>query len=382
MHRNLSKNTELLVVSDTGMMVHNGKKYAFGPVVREFDRLLELFDRIIWIGYLDEDPDKLNIFDEITNSKIEIVPLRKIGGNRFIDKLRVIVTYPSMFYMIWKYVRKYKLVHTRAPSHPAFVSMILSFFFRKKIFWHKYAGSWIDRAPWFYRVQRKLLKRLNSNSKATVNGNWESKETILSFENPCLDDYDRTQGKEILLTKNIKEKINFCFVGALNGKKGVDKILEAFSMCSDERIGAINIVGDGVKKQDYLKKAEESKNTFVFHGFLNKNELIKVYKKSHFLLLPSKSEGFPKVIGEAMNFCCIPISSNISCIDQYISHGKNGYLIEPNDPSTLKTIIKTTTSMTNDVFLDIITKNYNDSNVFTYDNYVQRIQKEIFGLDQ
>lgn len=380
MHKDISRGTELLVVSDTGMVVHSGKKYAFGPVVREFDYLLEIFDKIIWIGYLDEDPGKLDIFDEISSSRIEIIPLQKVGGKRFIDKLKVLFVYPSMFFSIWKYVRRHKYIHSRAPSHPAFMSMILSFFYRRKMFWHKYAGSWIDKAPRFYDFQRRILKLLPDNSKVTVNGNWESKKTILPFENPCLTAVDREIGKEILLKKNIKEKMNFCFVGALNGRKGVNKILEVFSDFYDERIGEINIVGDGVKKEEYMIKAKESKHTFNFYGFLHKEELIEVYSKSHFLLLPSKSEGFPKVIGEAMNFCCIPISSNVSCIDQYINHGQNGYLIEPNTSEKLKTILEAAVSMTNNVFLETINNNYMFSKAFTYNDYVRRIQLEIFEL--
>ncbi|MDT7831924.1 glycosyltransferase [Flavobacteriaceae bacterium S356] len=382
MYRHISKGSQLLVISDTGMLMHNGRKYAFGPVVREFEYLLDIFDKIIWIGYLDENPDTLNIFDEISSARIEIVPLKKIGGKRFIDKLKVILRYPYMFFSIYKYIRRSKYIHTRSPSHPAFVSMIFSFFFKRKRFWHKYAGSWIDDAPWFYRAQRNLLKKLGNNSKVTINGNWESKDTILSFENPCLTAKDRILGNTFLKEKDIKHKINFCFVGALNGQKGVDKILDAFSSFYDERIGEINVVGDGVKKEDYATKARSLKNKFNFYGFLNKSELIKVYEKSHFLLLPSKSEGFPKVIGEAMNFCCIPISSNVSCIDQYIEHRKNGFLIEPNTAERLKSIAEVSTSMTNDVFLGIIKDNYKDSNVFTYDNYVKRIQTEIFELDQ
>lgn len=381
MHRHISKGTELLVVSDTGMAVHNGKRYAFGPVVREFNYLLEIFDRIVWIGYLDDDPNTLNIFDEIVDSRIEIIALNKVGGKRFTDKLKIVITYPSMFFSIYTYVKRFKYIHTRSPSHPAFIAMILSVLFSKKLFWHKYAGSWIDTAPWFYNTQRKLLKKLGKNSRVTINGNWESKKTILPFENPCLTDEDRAIGKKFLLEKNVNEKINFCFVGALNGKKGVDKILEAFSSIYDEKIGDIHIVGDGIMKEDYIGKANELRITFHFHGFLNKKQLIEVYKKSNFLLLPSKSEGFPKVIGEAMNFACIPISSNVSCIDQYIKHTENGFLIEPNNAETLKIIVEEATSVTNDVFLEIIKNNYSVSNAFTYDNYVKRIRTEIFDLD-
>ena len=59
-------------------------------------------------------------------------------------------------------------------------------------------------------------------------------------------------------------------------------------------------------------------------------------------VLPSYSEGFPKVIAEAMNFGCIPIVSDISCIRQYIINGKNGFLINqtPTDSRFFKSVYK------------------------------------------
>ena len=56
---------------------------------------------------------------------------------------------------------------------------------------------------------------------------------------------------------------------------------------------------------------------------------VHIYSKCDFIILPSKSEGFPKVIGEAMNYGCIPIVSDVSCISQYIQNGVNGFLIKP-----------------------------------------------------
>ena len=64
----------------------------------------------------------------------------------------------------------------------------------------------------------------------------------------------------------------------------------------------------------------------LFHGFVNRKRLFNIFSKSHFIVLPSQSEGFPKVIAEASNFGCIPIVSNVGSISQYIKDQENGFL--------------------------------------------------------
>ena len=48
------------------------------------------------------------------------------------------------------------------------------------------------------------------------------------------------------------------------------------------------------------------------------------------------SEGFPKVIAEAINFGCIPVVSNISAIGHYVKDNVNGMYIQPISSLALK----------------------------------------------
>jgi glycosyltransferase involved in cell wall biosynthesis len=382
MQKHLQPNHKLLVVSDTGMMFSNNSAYAFGPVVREFEYLIETFDEIIWIGYLYENKEVLRSFDKIKSDKIKIVPLKRLGGKSFFQKLKIILQYPIMMLVIWKHIRKHQYIHTRAPSHPAFIAILFSFFFKSKKFWHKYAGTWIDKAPAFYSLQRWFLKKLPKNSKVTINGDWETKETILSFENPCLTEEDRVIGRENIHEKKIDGTINFCFVGALNEDKGVGRIIEAFSLINENLIGEVSMIGSGNNIEAYTEKGARATKKIKFYGFLNKKEIIDIYTKSDFLILPSKSEGFPKVVGEAMNFGCIPIVSDVSCIGQYIKHQENGFLLKPITVPFLKLMIEESLSLANNVFLKMLETNYTLSNKFTYQYYRTRIETEIFNLDK
>src|SRR5690606_14924297 len=55
--------------------------------------------------------------------------------------------------------------------------------------------------------------------------------------------------------------------------------------------------------------------SFVFlRGNLSKDEIKEKYQRSHFLILPSKSEGWPKVVAEAMFWGCLPVATDVSCV--------------------------------------------------------------------
>ena len=114
----------------------------------------------------------------------------------------------------------------------------------------------------------------------------------------------------------------------------------------------------------------------VFHGFLERQEVFEVYKKSHFILLPSDSEGFPKVIAEAMNYGCIPIVSDVSSIGQYVND-KNGFLLNPINGQQLRKILSRAFSKNTDELTKMASDCYLVASRFTFNMYRKKIQEEI-----
>ena len=116
---------------------------------------------------------------------------------------------------------------------------------------------------------------------------------------------------------------------------------------------------------------------------ISKEKVHQLYKKCHFIILPSKTEGFPKVIGEAMNYGCIPIVSDISCISQYIQNEVNGYVLEKNTEQGLKEAVLNSLSLSNEKYKGFSHTNYTLAQKFTYSHYQNRMVRELFtGLRQ
>ena len=51
------------------------------------------------------------------------------------------------------------------------------------------------------------------------------------------------------------------------------------------------------------------------------------YKENHFLILPSQSEGWPKVVAESMFWGCVPVATPVSCIPTMLNQGQRGLLL-------------------------------------------------------
>lgn len=380
MQRGIRKRPKLLIVSDTAVFeIYNGEKEAFEPVVREIDHFGYLFADITWIA---AKHDISNIRKNIkgVDSKINVnyILFNVIGGGGVIGILKIIKTYFILFPIIYKEIQKADVIHTRGPSHPAIIAAFLSIFFKNKIFWHKYAGNWIrKKEAMSYRFQKCLMKK-SKHSVVTINGKWNNQEQhILTFENPCLTEEERKDGLFAIDNKDYSGKLNFVFVGRLEDAKGVKKIISAFSNIKNDRIGTIHLVGDGPMRERYEKMVVDLvKYKVIFHGMLDKKGVADIMTESHIAMLPSDSEGFPKVVAEAANFGCVNIVSDISCLSQYIVDGESGFLMESLDEYGLRAKIECCLSGDYDL-KRIAEKAYLMADKFTYNHYNERIVKEI-----
>ena len=165
----------------------------------------------------------------------------------------------------------------------------------------------------------------------------------------------------------------------MNDEKGVSLILDCLEKFPDElKIKTIHFAGDGNKKTLYEKRAKSINVNIKFYGNLNRASVFKLYEKCHFILLPSKSEGFPKVIAEAANFGCIALVSAVSSIPQYIKNGKTGFLWRSKNISFDHFLKNTLTQNKPSDFKKIQSNAYSMSKKFTFSNYLTKLKKSKF----
>lgn len=373
---------KLLIISHTRHYKNeNGTIVGWGPTINELNNIIDEFDEIVHVAMLySEVPPKSSL--PYNSSKIKFVALPPLGGKTIFSKLKMIFLAPKIIHIVSREIKSSDVFQLRAPTGiGVFLIPYLTWFVKTKG-WYKYAGNWNqENPPLGYRFQRWMLK--NQKRKVTINGTWEKQpEHCITFENPCLTLQDFENGKKIIAKKNYKTPWSFCFVGRLEKAKGVERIIRAFSALTEDekaKISQVDLVGDG-DETDYFKEiALKSGVKMNFHGFLPRNDVFDLYKKTQFFLLPSDSEGFPKVIAEAMNFGCIPIVSDISSIGQYINE-TNGYLLSP---VTSEKLIESLIIIINERENNLQEKAKLGTKVsikFTFDNYKKRIKEKIIKL--
>lgn len=355
----------------------DGTIVGWGPTVNEINHLLEVFDRIYHVAmlYEVEAPESTMAY---TDDRVVLVPLRPSGGRGFLSKLHSIWEAPGVIRTVSKTLKQVDCFQLRAPTGIGVYLIPYLTLFSKKKGWFKYAGNWNQKNPPLgYRLQRFMLK--HQKRKVTINGQWEDQpKHCITFENPCLTLADLELGKVVAQSKTVEGLLTFCFVGRLEGAKGVEVIIRAFGMLTDaekERVDQVHFVGDGDEAVYFKKLANDIEHiTIVFHGFLSKEKVFKVYESSHFFMLPSMaSEGFPKVIAEAMNFGCIPIVSDVSAISHYIN-ATNGLVLSDVNEANLALELKNSINLPTLAYCRLIETNTDLIYKFSFEHYNARIK--------
>ncbi len=370
---------KLLIISHTEHYKNtNGLMVGWGPTVTEINNLALVFDEIYHIAPLHTASAPPSAI-EYSGENIYFVPIKPSGGKTLSQKLAVLFNAPATIAKIHKILKKVDIFQFRAPTGIGVFMIPYLTLFIKQPGWYKYAGNWNQKnAPLGYGLQRWFLKK--QKRKVTINGSWENQSAqCLSFENPCLTEIDRSNGWESIEKKEFKTPFTYCFAGRLEDAKGVRRIIEAFSLLKHKlEVKEVHLIGDGTELSAYKELAEKSGVSFVFHGFRNREQVFAIFKKSHYFLLPSTaSEGFPKVISEAMNFGCIPIVSRVSSIGQFVQHKKNGLIVSPVSSEVLCTKINESFLLPQEEIDTMQAFNHKLGKKFTYKYYTNRILNEI-----
>lgn len=128
---------------------------------------------------------------------------------------------------------------------------------------------------------------------------------------------------------SMEKKNEILFVGKILPVKGVDVLVKAM-----QNIDAGLKIDAGLLDMNYLEKLKtfDIQKKAVYNFNANDNDLLLDYNKALVTVLPSLSEIFPLVILESMACGTPVICSNVGGIPEIVQDGKNGFLVEPNNP--------------------------------------------------
>lgn len=311
--------------------VFKNKYYSYSPYIREMDLWIKNVDQVTVLApKSDHTPDASEISYSRTPNFIEVPSLNFTNIGKAIQSVFRI---PLIIAKIWKVFMQSDHIHLRCPGNISLLGCIVQVFFPNKPKTVKYAGNWDpdSKQPWSYKLQKFILNNrfLSRNLKVLVYGKWENQsKNVIPFFTASFSENEIVKHQ-----RDYSKELNFIFVGTLSeGKQPLFAIKLVEKLLENDIEASLKIYGTGVLQENLSKYIAESKfrKSISLEGFIEKNELKEEYLRSHFLLLPSKSEGWPKVVAEAMFFGCIPVATPVSCVPWMLANGKRGILI-PDD---------------------------------------------------
>jgi glycosyltransferase involved in cell wall biosynthesis len=332
--------TKLLIISHTPHYCRNGEVVGWGPTVREIDNLSRLFERIFHLAvlYPDNAPSSSLAYEA---GNVEFIPISPAGGENLADKLGIVRSYPGYLQAIHHAVNGLHptdLIHVRCPANISLLALFyLIFRFQPSRRWVKYAGNWSpdQKDEWSYRLQRWLLCKNWPRGVVTINGRWANQPAHLhSFLNPSLTQDEYKEAVRSSTSKQICEPLNLLFVGRLEDEKGTQMCLQIVEMLILKKVQIqMTLVGDGPLRQRYEDWVmSHGLGKYIhFTGWLPKPSLAEHYSTAHILIFPTLSEGWPKVLSEAMAYGVVPVTSAISSIPQTLTEFKVGQTFSPLD---------------------------------------------------
>lgn len=315
---------KLLVISHTPHYRRGDQIVGWGSTVRELDHLAGPFDELTHLAILHPGappPSSLPYASE----NIRPILLPPSGGERLRDKAGVLKLAPAYLGEMRRQMRGADIVQVRCPANISLLALLaLGFSARPRYRWFKYAGNWRPpaggEAP-AYRLQRWLLAKNWGRGPVTINGRWPDQPAhVHSLVNPCLTQAEVEQAQRLAAARTLKQPVRFLFVGRAESAKGLGQALQIVAQVKERGIALrFDVIGDGAERKSFEEQARRLgvEAQTCFHGFLPRPEVSSFYAQAHFLLHPSRSsEGWPKVLSEAMAYGALPLASDISSIPQ------------------------------------------------------------------
>lgn len=329
MHAFKSLNAEKISLMRFAVFTHvihqeqKGKLHAYSPYIREMNWWFKNVGEVEIIAPLVQKKEEL-IFekayehDNIIFTSISAFNLLSISA---ISKSLVRV--PVTFFRILTAMKRADHLHIRCPGNIGLLAVVAQIFFPKKPKTVKYAGNWDPEAkqPWTYKLQKWILSNtfLSRNIKVLVYGDWQEKsKNIVSFFTTSF-----SQNEKEIINKDFTPPYKFVYTGNLVEGKGIFEAIRLIETLTEKGLNSeLEIYGDGILKEDlnnYIQQ-KELQQFVKLKGRKNLEELKEAYKKAHFVILLSKSEGWPKVLAEGMWYGCVPVATSVSCVPWMLNY--------------------------------------------------------------
>ncbi|MCT4643189.1 MAG: glycosyltransferase [Bacteriovoracaceae bacterium] len=146
------------------------------------------------------------------------------------------------------------------------------------------------------------------------------------------------------LEKINKNRYQITIVSRLIKEKNIQSVIEAFKLVKKEQEEAkLFIIGEGDYRDELelLVKRYSLNKSVLFLGYKTQKFIFDFLSRSNLFILLSykKGECLPNSVKEAMLLGCIPLVSKTPGIDELITNGETGFIVENQSRSAIASLI-------------------------------------------
>ena len=333
-----SKPFTLVIVSHVIHYEHEGRLYAYGPYAREIDIWADLFPVVAIAAPLRRQVPPQDCVP-FGRANIEVIPQLETGGDDLSAKLRQLAALPIHVWKLGSAMARANAIHVRCPGNLGILGAILAPLFSKRIV-AKYAGDWsgTQYVARSYRLQRSILSsRWWRHGVVTVYGQWpDQPPQIVPFFTSMMTASQVREAARSGTAKSLTLPMQLIYSGRLVPMKGIDVLLRAMRLVRDRNVAMdLTVLGDGPegKSLRQLTADLELGDRVRFKGGIPFDQAMAAYDSAHVLVLASNTEGWPKVIPEAMCHGLVCVGSDQGLMPWMLED--RGYTVKPGDAAAL-----------------------------------------------
>lgn len=305
----------------------------------------EMFDETKLLVPCEETKEKAGAIP-ITGKNLHIRPLSVSKSQGLIRKLGFPWWLIKNGRIIWREIHRADAVHAPIPGDVGTVGMIFALLQRKPLF-VRYCGNWAVQTTTAEQFWKWSMEKFAGGRNVMfATGGIDAAPSVrnsnirwifsTSLKNSDLE-------KSTIRRFPSDGKLKLITACRLEERKGVDIVIKSFPLILKTFPQAtLDVVGSGSLLNEFKLQTKKLNvgEKVTFHGKVSQPKVVELMKKAHIFCFPtSASEGFPKVVIEALA-CGLPVvTTKVSVLPQLIGQAGGILLDTATDENLAEAVI-------------------------------------------
>jgi glycosyltransferase involved in cell wall biosynthesis len=306
----------------------------------------ELFDSTILVVPCSEPVSRAGEIP-LEGRKLLVAPLSAPMGRGLARKLALSFWLLRNCPVILRELLKADAVHAAIPGDVGTIGMILAFLLRKPLF-VRHCGNWlkpVTRAEHFWRWFMEMFAGGKQVMLATGGSSEPPSRRNIALRWIFATSLSEEELKSCHSDRKLRSlsDAKLIIVCRQDLEKGTGVVIESLPLILETYPGVrLDVVGDGYSLDEFRSMAKRLglNGSVVFHGKLDHAGVVGLLKQADLFCYPTRaSEGFPKVVLEALA-CGLPVvSTRVSVLPELIGAGGGVLLDEATATAVAKSVL-------------------------------------------